>query len=204
MFILDAKEHFSSHITVQCNYYFENIRFDFSKASGCTEGSIHLSTAHKLWCKACAFQFCDSPGIMARVGSDLTIESCSFDGASTAIELSPCSGNVAITDSSFKHCGRASEYVSSSENACIQIFDDYDDMSEKSFVQLRCEGNVFENNLCYPIAERLGQRMYGSKTSLYSLSNNTLKGYNATEVRKGKQVDDANRIYFNDEKERFT
>ena len=211
--------------------YFENITFDFSK-SCCSP--MHLNGNSKLWLNKCKLLFpMDGidvgngssvfvvvDGIDVGNGSCLFVENCVFDRATTAIIISPLSRCVVIRNSTFRNCGRETEYRDSGENACIAINQttgltpDEMRVGNYSFVRLICKENVFENNLCYPIAERAKKKIenfrsvgmydeyvYIDKCDRYRLESNIFKGYNGIAVENNTDINDANKIYFNDEPE---
>ena len=103
----------------------------------------------------------NSMGIRVRNDAELNVQNCEFVGGSSAIQISPIAKSVIVKDSLFKNCGKEDFYAYSAENACIQIIDDYSEVRnfkneviKEAYVELKCDGNVFEDNLCYPIAER--------------------------------------------------
>ena len=205
------------------NVYIENVTVDCRNNADTSIGGIHLSQTSQLWLNDCKLMFADT-GILVRKSSHLNVNYCEFEEATVAIDITPSADNVQIRNSTFKKCGMGNHIRSIGEDACIQIEDTYGELFDKrdrefSFVKLVCDGNIFEDNYGYPIAERaktlssyrdpiIGMVMYIAsedpvyvpQRELYRLSNNILKGYNAKEVKKKKNnIDDANKIYFNDE-----
>eukprot|EP00483_Globobulimina_turgida_P007237 UN07251 len=86
--------------------------------------------------KGCTFKF----GIIAiymHPNCDLNVLDCEFIGGWTAIVL-PDAGNITVIGCLFKNC--------SEEYACIELPTD-----DVCCVQLKCIGNIFENNMTLPI-----------------------------------------------------
>ena len=192
--------------------YIENVTIDCQHDVDTTEGGIHIAQNNKLWLNNCKLLFQET-GIMVRKFANLNVDNCEFDGATVAIEISPLANNVEVRNSIFRNCGLGNDHRNIGEDACIQIEDSCHDLKTEEdrgycFVKLVCDGNVFEDNYGYPIAERARNlhshkdtdQMYVPRRELYRLQNNILKGYNAKKVKRRKNIDDANKLYFNDEK----
>merc|ERR1712048_1315964 len=100
-------------------------------------------------------------------------------------------GQVVVKNTLFSHCGVENDFQWPSEHACIQVAVNGDldvafDVVPVS-LKLSCIGNIFENNLGFPIAERIlhpdldGEKdstrepRYIPNTELYELKNNQLR-----------------------------
>eukprot|EP01084_Bolivina_argentea_P015333 28662_1 len=196
--------------------YFENLKFNCVN-SDCTEGIIHLSTGCKLWVNGCKFIFDVTTGLQCRNDATLNVNNCEFIGGTTAIEISPISKEVNIINSVFNGCGIESDFCYEGETACVLVSEDsYGDLHgsvedyRNKFVYLKCIGNIFENNMCMTIAERhvpydeLGDPLEHANdefiinTDRCILRNNVLKGQNGISVRKDIEINDANKMYYND------
>ena len=205
--------------TAPVRVYIENITFECNSTD--RDEVINVQTNSTLILNKCKLDFVKS-AITVNIGSSLKVESCVFDGGQSAIEISPIAKDVTVKNSVFKHCGHADEFAYSWEHACIQVInlDTVHDLRNKliegvKMVKLECVGNVFQDNLCFPIAERAEieydeqgfdyflspaeRPIYIGNHELYNLENNVLRGYNATSVTQQKNIADANKIYFNDE-----
>merc|ERR1740123_1467488 len=81
---------------------------------------------------------------------------------------------------------------------CVQVFDDYADaerleVATEQFVRVECTGNVFEDNLCYPVMERSDDCLY-TRRGDYVLERNVLRGANGAMTRCEGQLEGANRL----------
>eukprot|EP01084_Bolivina_argentea_P277017 472782_1 len=222
--VVQSEIDMANSVSTRTCVYLENLEFDCNQKMHGRQGVIKVEPTGKLFLKKCKIRSKDT-GIVVRSLSCLSVNECEFDGATTAIELSPITEKVVVLDSLFTHCGLSDDIFVSGEKACIQMNDAYGDLmhidfenesDEIPFAQLICDGNLFTDNLCYPIAERAraklddnGERfvaepqdkaIFVDKKELQILLNNKLSGYNATKVKKiKKKIEDANKIYFNNE-----
>lgn len=134
-------------------------------------------------------------------GGYLTIDSCEFINGNIAIQIEPGAKEVSIKNSKFTGFKRR-DIHDCVGSACIIIPTDVS-IIPTDVVKLCCDGNTFEDNEVYPIAEAYVKHIirsgfsiddgrYITRTNSYELINNILKGYNGTNK---KEVIDANKIY---------
>lgn len=209
--------------------YLENFEFECNKKQHGNQGVLNIEMMGSLTCKDCLFRF-KCVGIMVRALSSLAVTHCEFDGATTAIEVDPLARDVTVIRSVFRHCGLRDDRFLEGEHGCIQVVDtlgrwrmvdfEHEPQDLPPFLDLVCDGNLFEDNHCLPIAERARPKfvedetrneywfvaeaqqtpIYCHRKHLQVLVNNELRGFNATKLRKRKkQIRDANKMYFNDE-----
>lgn len=190
-----------------CRVYIENIRFHCSELERKLVIDVGYIDNSQLWLNKCKLWLGQS-SILVQGGSSLMVDNCAFYEGSSGIRITPDAQEVIIRNSKFKYCGQSASYRDSAENACI-LFDCNLYPLTEDFVKLICTGNIFEDNLCYPIAERAKNTgslneitiaesgMYIDRQELYTLKNNMLKGDNATEILDVNNID-ANTIYYND------
>lgn len=171
------------------NVYAENIKFDCP---------IDVDVGSKLWLRNCRIigdkkEF-GNRGIKIERKLFLHTDNCQYMAVTPAIEISQDADTVTIQDSVFINCG-GEGYGYHRANACIEIKTvDTDSDGDRGSVKLKCNGNVFEDNYGYPIAESAGET-YVESVELYELRDNILKGENAKHVRNKGDLTDANRIY---------
>ena len=150
--------------------------------------------------------------VLATNDTILNVDNCKFYSGSSAIRISPLAQKVVITNSTFNCCGVPDHYTEPEENACILLDGNFwkSELNEQDLVELICTDNVFEWNMCYPIAERARYcpeningkfvshtPIYIPQKDRYLLANNTLEGENATAMENLTDID-ANKMYFND------
>ena len=208
--------------------YIENVVFNFLKSRGAT-GAFVIGSKCKLSLNKCKL-LSRIKGIVVNEDCCINVNHCIFDGAGTAIKIDMRTNQAIIRNNVFRKYGNECRYGRSEQYGCVQIYyergkyesrmnrpqDDARSGKEKGFVELTCKGNVFEDNLCYLIAERavyepIGARnetvnvglaeesLYIQHKDLYTLKYNILKGYNAAKCRKVDCVKKANMIYYNNE-----
>merc|ERR1712048_94615 len=88
--------------------YMENLTIDCAVGASCPEGAIAINKA-KLSARDCTFRLGTS-GIAVRPSACVNINHCVFDGASTAITISPAAEQVIIKNTLFKGCGKETEF----------------------------------------------------------------------------------------------
>merc|ERR1712228_912478 len=136
-----------------------------------------------------------SVGITIDDGAKLEILGCVVHGGSVGIKMLPTSKSVSVTQCLFTKNGQVRgqelpRLAPAETYGCIQIFDAYENVDEQSeLVQLKCTDNTFEDNLCYPIVERINKNILNAKT--YILENNVLRGYNGIYTRQSAEIKDA-------------
>ena len=152
--------------------YIQDIKFEHNGQRYC----IGTGKQAKLWLNKCKFTFTDPKkrphyddnpygkcGIATTNKSYLNINECEFDGAESAIKIDMKSHQTIITRNVFKNCGGCIEIVDTlptiqshfDVNALLRRLNGIIDEEEHGFVKLECDSNVFENNVYYPIAERV-------------------------------------------------
>ena len=203
-------------LTVGRSAYFENISIELIQTNDALdsleETLIYIETNCYLYIKNCKFRYRQT-GILLRDGAKLDAINCQFVGGSIGIEISPIAKSVNINNCLFRNNGQltgeeASVITPADEYGCIQIFDDYGDIAPSNsynqdsddsqlqlFVQLKCIGNTFQDNLCYPIVERSNGDYLLRNTDTYLLKDNKLKGYNGTYTTQKDNIEDANTLY---------
>lgn len=165
-------------------------------------------------CRILSYEGLVGTGVYVDRGAMLESVNCEYRFLSPAIKISRDADAVTVKDSKFGICGGElwGHYRPHTSKACIEIEeiggsrhpvymmwdevmrDIYRNGDWGEWVKLKCEGNVFENNYGYPIAER-GGKTYVEKVELYELRNNILKGENAKRSMNKDDLTDANRIY---------
>eukprot|EP01084_Bolivina_argentea_P112940 201387_1 len=194
----------------QNSVYFENINFDCKK-SYCTEGVFYLSNLCKLWTNKCKFTFSHSSGMNIQTGANLQVRNCEFIGGTNSMTISPIAEQVNVIDCVFTKCGIESGFEYPGEGACVSVTHEnyFPHGDENKFVVLKCIGNIFKDNLCYPIAERHVPYNENNEPSEHAgdefiintdhviLKDNVLRGFNGTEVRVDDDISDANKMYYN-------
>eukprot|EP01084_Bolivina_argentea_P310430 537185_1 len=191
--------------------YFENIVFyrKLNSEHG-TNACVRVNANCKLWTNKVSI-LGGGYGITLQRNSYLYANQCSFVANAMGVNISPIANEVYITDCRFVDCGgkigtvRLSTYAytpSEGELGCIVLKDEEDEVisheTNYNFVQLKCVGNVFKNNKCYPICEyhNEAENCWIIDSDQYVLKNNILEGYNGTMV--WDNINDANVLYFND------
>ena len=192
------------------NMYFESITIDCSKCKGGCESAFWIRNG-KVHLNECTLEL-GRCGVEVGKSGELIVENCKFNGGTSAIQISPDAKMVTVRNSIFRHCGRMDhgKWCNEGENACV-LMTNKNETDNHPTVKLVCDGNIFEDNMCYPIAERArGEYVndieypsqsprYVNKAELYRIENNILKGYNASKVKKQSNIVNANKMYYNDE-----
>eukprot|EP01084_Bolivina_argentea_P015331 28660_1 len=193
--------------------YFDNINWDFSHCR--YDQFFNLYPNCKLWINDCRFKFKTIDGILVRKNACLNVTNSEFIGGTSAINISPVAKEVNILNSIFRNCGIEDGRFSSEEGGCILVSDvkycdiNIQNMNKRyTFVQLKCIGNIFEDNECFTIAERhepvdphvfrIRNDEFIINTERCVLKDNMLKGYNGRKVKGNIQINDANKMYYND------
>eukprot|EP01084_Bolivina_argentea_P015332 28661_1 len=193
--------------------YFDNINWNFSNSL--CESFFTLWPNAKLWINDCRFKFMTIDGILVRKNACLNVTNSEFIGGTSAINISPVAKEVNILNSIFRNCGIEDGRFSSEEGGCILVSDvkycdiNIQNMNKRyTFVQLKCIGNIFEDNECFTIAERhepvdphvfrIRNDEFIINTERCVLKDNMLKGYNGRKVKGNIQINDANKMYYND------
>ena len=190
--------------------YLENLRFNLN----CRYIRFGIEILEgKGWLKECELISIGEMMLYVEENTHLMVENCGFEKSSTAIGIASLANEVKVTNSIFRNHGSGTLFEYCGEFGCIlinvQSYGPYTDGTE-TFVRLNCEGNIFEDNLCYPIAERcrydentyetVTEPIYIDKMELYHLKDNILKGYNGSKVLKRiKPIENANVMYYNNE-----
>ena len=94
---------------------------------------------------------------MIELKSSLIANNCEFIGGSTAIQISIRAKEVEIYHCTFTDCGHMYTFDKyCAEFGCILVDNKWFGLTANGIqlVQIKCVGNVFENNLCYTIVER--------------------------------------------------
>ena len=186
----------------------ENFSMDFlNKYDGTsTHGVILVGRNSGLLMKNCKLNY-EQSGVIVRDGARFEAIGCEFNGGCIGVAMSPLSKSVEITDCLFTNNGQITGeeddiMLPAEEYGCIHLFDNYGDVREygsiRKLVDLKCVGNTFRDNLCYPIVERSNGRgneyfLYG--TDSYILEKNSLDGFNGTYTAQGGNIKDANVLY---------
>lgn len=187
--------------------YMENIRIDCSHLR---ETRVFDFLSGELWLRECKI-YLGTTHILVTEDSILNVDNCEFHSGSSAIRISPFAKRVIVTNSKFRYCGEADLFgrTSRQQNACILLDGNlgHSASTEEDLVKLICKQNIFEDNMCYPIAERARycpENKFASEIAVYIahkdrylLENNTLKGKNASVMEDVTDLD-ANKMYFND------
>ena len=179
---------------------------------------LRVSGNSKLTVTECKFNF-RKRGIMIEPSGSLQVSQSEFIGGSTAIQVSFTAKNIEVRNSKFVNCGHMYSFDKySGEFGCILVYDNWFGTTARNnnhrgytdLVRVKCIGNVFENNLCYTIAERHpplnidgddgddDQSEIIDEEKRYCLEENMLRGYNGKEIMR-RMIEDANQVYFNDE-----
>eukprot|EP01083_Nonionella_stella_P301605 1035689_1 len=153
-----SKQEDNSTVTLlnNTNASFENIIFDLPTAY-C--GTMSLNPGSKMWLKNCSIT-CGQVGVMVMKDACLHVKQCRFHDGSVAISVSPRAGALTVVNSKFTTCGQEQDpqVVNYASYSCIDVWDEYGDMypaadSSATLLNVQCIGNVFQKNLCLPIAE---------------------------------------------------
>ena len=80
-----------------------------------------------------------------------------FNQRCRAIAVSPVADKVVIKNSLLRHCGNKYAEKYAAKTACILVNNEFGAVQfvhcaqevTKRFVDLQCEGNVFEDNICF-------------------------------------------------------
>eukprot|EP01083_Nonionella_stella_P075263 204533_1 len=197
-----------------CSVHIENIQFNCNHSVDryCT---FNVSDNAQLSMMNCKVKLSNC-GIIAAQNATLNIRSCEFTGGASAIEISSVSTIANIVGCKFTNHGQRTTYYKQSESGCICIphtyahisIDGLDDMRESDAkemdIELKCIGNIFENNLCYPITKcaEFGaddRDEFIVKAEKYILKHNVLRGYNRVPERKNMDIQTANKMYYNEQ-----
>ena len=122
--------------------YIENMTFDYAECKH-AEGVLKVNDRAKLSLNKCKFHSCrnwTSPAINVTNGGSLAVKNCEFIGGSTGVHAYTTAKEVMISNSLFK-----------SFRKCIAIYGEY--ISDTMTLQLRCDGNMFQDSLDHPIVE---------------------------------------------------
>ena len=194
-----------SHSDHHCKQYFS---MDFRNIHDGTSkhGVILVGTDSGLLMRNCKLNY-EQTGIIVRDGARLEAVDCEFNGGCIGIEISPISENVEVTNCLFTNNGQIvgeedDVMLPAEEYGCIHLFDNYGDVPDyaalKKLVDLKCVGNTFCDNLCYPIVERSngsGNEYFLYGTDSYILRKNVLDGFNGTYTAQRGNIKDANVLY---------
>eukprot|EP01084_Bolivina_argentea_P103958 186193_1 len=200
---------------MEANVYIKNITFDF-RDNFFSEGCIQVHQRSKLSLNNVK-AYIGSFGISVQENASLNVINCEFIGGSSCIDMSPAANEVNINKCIFKNCGESNKDAEMGANGCIIIAEFYEEMidheiNRDGFVTLNCVGNVFEDNMCYPICQlhpggfgslcvRCAPRIcWNIDTKFINMTDNVLKGFNGTKVNNiDRIIDDANVLYFNNQ-----
>ena len=184
----------------------ENFSMDFRNIHDGTSkhGVILVGTDSGLLMRNCKLNY-EQTGIIVRDGARLEAVDCEFNGGCIGIEISPISENVEVTNCLFTNNGQIvgeeeSVITPSVEYGCVQVFDNFLELpgSKRSIVHLKCIGNTFRDNLCYPIVERsngLAKEYFIWGTDKYMAKHNQLDGYNGTYTIQSYDITNADTLY---------
>ena len=184
---------------------FQNIQFYFlSEFFFNTLPGINVCHGWNLWMKGCNFHTSrgSRSGIHLMNNANLNIVRCHFLNTSCAVKISCNSGKINVGGCSFSSCGRGGDAFSdqSVQSGCICI----DGKDGHNIGELKCIGNLFAKNSCYPIAEYQERKKNDNEnekkcvlinTDRCFLSHNLSKGDNATKFTTSSDYVDGNRLY---------
>ena len=135
----------------------------------------------------CEFFESKETALMVNKGVDLLMHNCLFSKTKRcAIQISPVAGNIAVSQCTFENCGRIGD-----KHGCITVVDSKNERGTADLVSLRCVGNMFVDNKCYPMIELSSsdkERWISDQNGNYVFENNF--------ERKGDDLTGANFQYF--------
>ena len=180
------------HIVGDCHVKVQNLTVTALDGMFSVEANSTLSISN------CTLKY-GQTGIIARDRAKLIVLGCKFSGGCIGIKVLPTAQIVNISQCLFTKNGqvRGREQPPNSPSetyGCIQVFDEEDTVDDETqLVKLTCTDNVFEDNLCYPVVERIHRWILDANT--YVLKKNILKGYNGIYTKRTDVLRDANVLY---------
>ena len=173
-------------LTKNAYLYFENIIFAFDDdwdSNNKTCDTIVVNSGCKLMMKNCTLI---DVAIKIDNGADLEADNCSFIDTTRPIQVQSNSNNITIINCIFTNCGEDRRIKS----ACIMVEGSGRDDNGQT-MNLRCEGNVFENNKWYPIMNYSSIDNFNEKVCL---KHNKIVGKDF-DPNKMYRVGDEERVY---------
>ena len=188
--------------TIKC--HLENINFQIND-----KDNIRVCKNNSLYLRKCKLNLtCAGAAILVKNGATLIVEDCVFEtssGGMVAIKIEQEAKKVVIEDSHFRNF-RPKFHGNLPNNACIEILSIQRENRQESIggsLELECVRNCFENNVCYPIAQRIEPGVYDEETVVssgehkpyfYSLESNVVWRNQLISKDLDGKLKDANKI----------